>query len=167
MIQENQKGFTLVELLVTVGIIGILATIIVASLSGTRGRARDAQRISDVKQFSALLDAEASSEPGSDDKGITLTTCGAGADINTCTNTGTIKTEDFQKFKDPGVKATSPVCVKNGVAVCRYGIADTAGTAAGKTGDYQICFYLETSGGVDGEAGKVNSLTRGGKVVKN
>ncbi len=45
------KGFTLIELLVVIAIIGILATIILVSLSGTRGKSRDAQRQSDINQI--------------------------------------------------------------------------------------------------------------------
>src|SRR5258706_12708340 len=50
------KGFTLVELLVTVGIIGLLATILLANFNGSRQRARDTQRITDVKKIQTSLE---------------------------------------------------------------------------------------------------------------
>lgn len=52
----NKKGFTLVELLVVIVIIGILATLATVALSSARLKARDARRISDVKQIQTALE---------------------------------------------------------------------------------------------------------------
>jgi len=50
------KGFTLIELLVVVAIIGILATVVLASLSSARSNARDARRESDIKTIQNALE---------------------------------------------------------------------------------------------------------------
>lgn len=50
-----KKGFTLVELLVTIGIIGILATVTVVSISNARAKARDARRLSEIKAIQTGL----------------------------------------------------------------------------------------------------------------
>jgi prepilin-type N-terminal cleavage/methylation domain-containing protein len=50
-----QKGFTLIELLVVVAIIGILSTVVLASLTSARSKARDTAIKSDIAEFEKLL----------------------------------------------------------------------------------------------------------------
>ena len=63
MKKTNQKGFTLIELLVVIAIIGLLSTMAVVSLNSARQKARDAKRVSDVKQISTVLQLAASENP--------------------------------------------------------------------------------------------------------
>jgi general secretion pathway protein G len=51
-----KKGFTLVELLIVVAIIGILSTLLMANFIGVRQRARDAQRKADLRQIQSALE---------------------------------------------------------------------------------------------------------------
>lgn len=50
------KGFTLVELLIVIAIIGVLSAILMANFVGVRQRARDAQRKTDLRQIQSALE---------------------------------------------------------------------------------------------------------------
>lgn len=56
MHKNKQRGFTLLELLVVIGIIGLLASIITVNLTGARKRARDTKRISDARQMQTAME---------------------------------------------------------------------------------------------------------------
>lgn len=54
-LRSSQSGFTLVELLVVIFIIGILASLLLTNFVGVRGRATDATRKNDLSQLKTAL----------------------------------------------------------------------------------------------------------------
>ena len=60
--KNNKKGFTLIELLVVIAIIGLLSTLAVVSLSSAREKARNAKRMSDLKQVSTAMELYSSDD---------------------------------------------------------------------------------------------------------
>lgn len=51
-----KRGFTLIELLVVISIISLLASIVLGSLSRTRSKTRDIQRIRDLQEIQKALE---------------------------------------------------------------------------------------------------------------
>lgn len=51
----KQKGFSLVEIIVVISILGILMSIVIFSFSDTRGSARDTVRMSDIDQIGLAM----------------------------------------------------------------------------------------------------------------
>jgi general secretion pathway protein G len=53
---QESRGFTLIELLVVIAIIGMLSSVVLASLNNARKKGRDARRIADLKQMQLALE---------------------------------------------------------------------------------------------------------------
>ena len=54
--RKSGRGFTLIELLVVIAIIGLLASIVLVSLAGTRAKARDTNRMTNLRQAQTILE---------------------------------------------------------------------------------------------------------------
>lgn len=147
---KKKKGFTLIELLVVIAIIGLLATLAIVSMGSARAKARDAKRISDIRQMSTIIDVEDAAAPNTAITGVAGCIL-VDADVILCNAPGDVN--QFSKFQDPSTPGT-PCTTLLGDVTCQYSISKADGTAAANTANYQICFTLEQPiGGIPGGNG--------------
>jgi prepilin-type N-terminal cleavage/methylation domain-containing protein len=55
--KSGQRGFTIVELLIVIVVIGILAALVIVTFSGIQQKARDTKRQTDIKALRSQLEA--------------------------------------------------------------------------------------------------------------
>lgn len=55
-VRNRSSGFTLIELLVVIAIIGMLSSVVLASLNSARTKARDAARLAGIKEIQKALE---------------------------------------------------------------------------------------------------------------
>ncbi|OGE80374.1 MAG: hypothetical protein A2826_02870 [Candidatus Doudnabacteria bacterium RIFCSPHIGHO2_01_FULL_43_23] len=135
-VKIKSRGFTLIELLVVIAIIGLLASVVVTSLSSTRAKARDTKRISDLKQMKLGLDLFLNHGNGYPTK-VSFDAAIAAKTVLTC---GTVPTV---------LPVQDPLYPQSGYL---YNYTDTGAVTSGCGGannlntDYQITFTLEKTG---------------------
>jgi type II secretion system protein G len=129
---KRVTGFTLIELLVVIVIIGILATLATVTLSSARSKARDARRVSDVKQIQTAL------ELWYNDVGSYPTTSGAPAGSYPTANSAFFNGNTTYMAKVPGNPSpyNDGTCLSTGAGIDIYPYAQDSATT------YHIIYCL-------------------------
>jgi prepilin-type N-terminal cleavage/methylation domain-containing protein len=73
MVSKTNSGFTLIEMLVVIAIIGILSASVLVALGPSRDKAKDARIISGIKQAQAIIETLYNPTGGTPYTGISLT----------------------------------------------------------------------------------------------
>ena len=138
-LKKNNRGFTIVELLIVIVVIGILAALVIVTYNGIQQKARDTERKTDIKAVQGHLEAYWADNA----KYPTL------ANVNdSAFRTANFKGLDSASFADPKNASSQQLCA-SATASC-YGYAVTpAGCDNGAGGDctnYTLTANLESGG---------------------
>src|SRR5690349_3400647 len=101
-LKNRSKGFTIVELLIVIVVIGILATLVIVTFTGVRKKARDSQRQTDINAVESHAQTYYAANDG---KYPTLANLQDSAWV-----TANLKGLDAEALKDPkggGIQGTS------------------------------------------------------------
>lgn len=114
----------MIELLVVISIIGLLSILAIISLGAARAKARDARRLSDVRQMANVFSLERS---GGGSSATALVGCVADTEEkNTRKCTGPGGVANFINFADPSIvdpDDDTTICKADSTDVCQYALA--------------------------------------------
>lgn len=131
-LKKRQGGFTIVELLIVIVVIGILATLVIVTFTGIQKKARDSQRQTDINAVNSQLAAFYT------DKGYYPSL----ADLqDTTATTGFVATNlkglDPESLRDPKEAAGSGIAATS--TSTAYGYATTGCTTTDPSSDTNQC----------------------------
>lgn len=136
--RKNNRGFTIVELLIVIVVIGILAALVIVTYNGIQQKARDTERKTDIKAIQGQLEAYWANQA----KYPTM------AQLNDSTfRTTNMKGLDPSALADPKNAGSQQVCA-TAAANC-YGYAVTPAGCDNTTTDcdnYTLTANLESGG---------------------
>ncbi len=120
--QNKQKGFTIVELLIVIVVIGILAAISIVAYNGVTQKARDDQRLADARNIvnaAASYQAERGNWPTKDEV-VTYDTIKLTGNAADAGNLGTVPDADNKNRYGYEICTDGSPAVNSGVKVTYY-----------------------------------------------
>jgi len=151
---KKQKGFTLVEMLVVIVVIGILATIVLVSVSGGRKKAQATKAKTDMVEMSKAFEMAAT-------EGCTLIGITASGDLQ-CSSTGNSKV--YVSIKSAPTGITYTLTLEKGAATVSgttiSGAGNTAGSGINKGYNFTATGF--TNGSFTCNDGTLGGATRSG-----
>ena len=151
-INRKQSGFTIVELLIVIVVIGILAGLVITTFNGIQQKARDTERETDIKALHAQVEAfwaQKGYYPSLTDMNDRVATTGFVA-VN-------LKGLDAGAFKDP--KGLTPLVATPAANAYAYAVTNSGGTTC--EADDTTCAKYVLTATLEG------TLNGSGTFVKN
>ena len=157
-LKNRQQGFTIVELLIVIVVIGILAAISIVAYNNVTAKARDSQREQDIKTIAKALEmyyVDNGGFPPSNCGGLTGVLCPDPKKINTSwatTSDGSwsrLESALVPKYisalpKDPIASTTTQAAISGGYNYDYVTTSAWCGVAYGQL--YLLTYQLESSG---------------------
>ena len=126
IMKQNKTGFTIIELLIVIAIIGILAGLVLTNFQGAQAKARDAQRKTRLNSVYGKLEEFYNNNNGYPD-GVLSQTVLPGIDAAALLSNDSATTAIVQSYQ---ISATAPTVTTSSATGAQYAYAAYGCTAA-------------------------------------
>jgi prepilin-type N-terminal cleavage/methylation domain-containing protein len=173
-LRARHNGFTIIELLIVIVVIGILASILFVSYSGAQAKSRDSRRITDAKAIEAALESYRSAN--SDYPSSSTATQVGGASTGSWETSGAAQPGTFiSSLKNYGLPDGTPIDPTNssltitGYTYMYQLFPAGSNSCAASLGDYYVFIIeqFETSSGTQSQSPGFSCPGIGGHDWKN